>query len=65
MVFYINSHLEITTLAKEKAKLLSDNGICCFAQTALLHGVNYTADDLRTLFSELLTNSRTGDGVVS
>ena len=56
MVFHINSHLELTLLAKEKAKLLSKNGIFCFSQTALLHGVNDTDEDLRCLFSELLIN---------
>ena len=56
MVFHINSHLELTPLAKEKARLLSNNGILCFAQTALLHEVNDTEDDLRKLFSELLFN---------
>lgn len=56
MVFHINSHLELTALAKEKARLLSENGILCFSQTALLHEVNDTEDDLRCLFSELLVN---------
>ncbi len=56
MVFHINSHLELTPLAKDKARLLSDNGILCFSQTALLHGINDTEDDLKQLFSELLLN---------
>lgn len=56
MVFHINSHLELTNIAKEKAALLSNKGILCFSQTALLHGVNDTSDDLRLLFTELLTN---------
>lgn len=56
MVFHINSHLELTQLAKEKAKLLTDNGILCFSQTALLHEVNDSEDDLGYLFSELLVN---------
>ena len=59
MVFHINSHLELTPLAKEKAKLLTDNGILCFAQTALLHEINDTEEDLRCLFSELITNKIT------
>lgn len=56
MVFHINSHLELTSLAKEKAKMLSNNGILCFSQTALLHEVNDTENDLRNLFSELIIN---------
>lgn len=56
MVFHINSHLEITEIAKEKAKLLSDNGILCFSQTALLKGVNDTEEDLKMLFTNLLVN---------
>lgn len=56
MVFHINCHLELTALAKEKARLLSENGILCFSQTALLHEVNDTEEDLRCLFSELLVN---------
>lgn len=56
MVFHINSHLELTPLAKKKVQLLTDNGILCFSQTALLHDVNDTEDDLRRLFSELLNN---------
>ena len=56
MVFHINSHLELTSVAKEKASLLADNGILCFSQTALLHGVNDTEEDLRKLFAELLIN---------
>ena len=56
MVFHINSHLELTTLAKEKAKMLTDNGILCFSQTALLHEVNDTENDLKCLFTELIVN---------
>ncbi len=56
MVFHINSHLELTSLAKEKVKLLTDNGILCFSQTALLHEINDTVEDLRCLFSELINN---------
>ena len=56
MVFHINSYLEITELAKQKAKMLCDNGILCFAQTALLAGVNDTEEDLKLLFSTLLEN---------
>ena len=33
MVFHINSHLELTSLAKKKVELLSNNGILCFSQT--------------------------------
>lgn len=55
-VFHINSHLELTGLAKEKLKLLTDNGILCFSQTALLKGVNDTEQDLRLLFSTLIEN---------
>ena len=56
MVFHINSHLELTPLAKEKTKMLSDNGILCFSQTALLHEINDTEEDLKLLFSELIIN---------
>lgn len=56
MVFHINSHLELTETAKSKTELLVQNGIPCFSQTALLHGVNDTAEDLNMLFSELLMN---------
>ena len=56
MVFHINSHLELTEIAKAKTELLAQNGILCFSQTALLRGVNDTSEDLRTLFTELLTN---------
>ncbi len=55
-VAHINSHLEITEMAKEKLKLLSDNGILCFSQTALLKGVNNTEQDLRELFTTLIEN---------
>ncbi len=54
MVFHINSHLEITDIAKEKVKLLVDNGILCFSQTALLKGVNDTTEDLKQLFTTLI-----------
>lgn len=56
MVFHINSHLELTPLAKEKVKLLTNSGILCFSQTALLHEVNDTKDDLKLLFTELIIN---------
>lgn len=55
-VAHINSHLEITEMAKKKLKLLSDNGILCFSQTALLKGVNNTEQDLRELFTILIEN---------
>lgn len=55
-VFHINSYLEVTEIAKEKAKLLVDNGILCFSQTALLKGVNDTEQDLRKLFTILIEN---------
>lgn len=43
-------------LAKAKLKLLSDNGILCFSQTALLKGVNNTEQNLRKLFTTLIEN---------
>lgn len=56
LVAHINSHLEITENVKQKLKLLSENGILCFAQTALLKGVNNTEQDLRELFTALIGN---------
>lgn len=56
LVAHINSHLEITDIVKQKLKLLSENGILCFAQTALLKGVNNTEQDLRELFTTLIEN---------
>lgn len=55
-VFHINSHLELTELAKQKVNLLTENGILCFSQTALLKGVNDTEQDLRLLFTTLIEN---------
>lgn len=55
-VFHINSHLEVTNIAKQKLNLLTSNGILCFAQTALLKGVNNTEQDLRMLFTTLIEN---------
>ena len=54
MVLHVNSHLEITDAFKEKVKLLTDNGIMCFSQTALLKDVNDNYDDLSSLFIELI-----------
>lgn len=56
MVFHINSHLELTELARAKVKKIVDNGILCFSQTALLKGVNNSFDDLRNLFEILIKN---------
>lgn len=56
LVAHINSHLEITEVVKQKLKLLSENGILCFSQTALLKGVNNTEQDLRELFTTLIEN---------
>ena len=55
-VFHINSHLELTEVAKQKINLLNENGILCFSQTALLKGVNDTEQDLRLLFTTLIEN---------
>lgn len=56
LVFHINSHLEVTEIVKQKLKLLSENGILCFSQTAMLKGVNNTEQDLRLLFTTLIEN---------
>ncbi len=56
MVFHINSHLELTDVAKEKVKMLTSNGIYCFSQSALLKGVNDTKKDLEALFTSLIFN---------
>ncbi|MCL0096392.1 KamA family radical SAM protein [Thermodesulfovibrionales bacterium] len=54
MVFHINSHLEISEIAKEQVSKLIENGILCFAQTALLHEINDSRQDLSKLFIELI-----------
>jgi len=54
MVFHINSHLEITDIVKEKIDLLTQNGILCYSQTALLKDINDNYNDLSSLFIELL-----------
>ena len=54
MVFHINSFLEISDVARERVAALVDNGIPCFSQTALLHEVNDTFDDLKELYETLL-----------
>ena len=56
MVFHINSHLELTEVAREKVKMLTNSGICCFSQSALLKGVNDTKQDLEALFTSLIFN---------
>lgn len=56
MVFHINSHLELTQLALDKVQTLVNSGILCFSQTALLHGVNDTLEDLKKLFTTLIEN---------
>lgn len=55
-IAHINSHLEMTDIARQKIQLLTENGILCFSQTALLKGVNDTEHDLRELFSVLIKN---------
>lgn len=54
MVFHINSALELSNEACKKAAQLADNGIPCFSQTALLHEVNDSSDDLKELYEKLL-----------
>ena len=54
MVFHINSALELSDNACEKAILLANNGIPCFSQTALLHEINDSYEDLKALFVKLL-----------
>jgi KamA family protein len=54
LVFHINSVLELSKIAREKATGLIQNGILCFSQTALLHEINDTTKDLKDLFEELI-----------
>lgn len=54
MVFHINSVLELSDVACEKAMQLANNGIPCFSQTALLHEINDSYDDLKNLYEKLL-----------
>jgi lysine 2,3-aminomutase len=56
MVFHINSHLELTEYAIEKVNRLTNSGILCFSQTALLKGVNDNVIDLKKLFENLIEN---------
>lgn len=55
MVFHINSAIELSSLACNKANELANNGIFCMSQTALLHEVNDTVKDLEELFTKLIT----------
>lgn len=54
MVFHINSVLELSDEACDRAMQLANNGILCFSQTALLHEVNDSCEDLKELFTKLL-----------
>ena len=54
MVFHINSHLEISEIAEERVSKLVENGILCFTQTALLHEINDSHEDLYRLFTRLI-----------
>ena len=54
MVFHINSALELSDVACEKAIALRQNGISCYSQTALLHEVNDSYEDMKELFEKLL-----------
>lgn len=54
MAFHINSALEISDIAREKVAELVNSGVLCFSQTALLHEVNDSSDDLKELFIQLL-----------
>ena len=54
MVFHVNSALELSQMARDKANKLADNGILCFSQTALLHEINDSTEDLKNLFEELI-----------
>ena len=56
-VFHINSHLELTEIAKNRTEKLITSGILCYSQTALLNGVNDNSEDLEKLFTELLSIS--------
>jgi lysine 2,3-aminomutase len=56
LVFHVNSHLELSAMAKAKCALLVDAGIPCFSQTALLRDVNDSTADLSALFMTLLEN---------
>ena len=53
-VFHINSHLEITDIAKNRIEKIVTSGIQCYSQTALLHEINDSFDDLSKLFTDLL-----------
>ena len=55
MVFHIDSVLEVSDLAAEKAVSLANHGVSCFSQTALLSEVNDSTEDLSQLFIMLLT----------
>lgn len=56
LVFHINSHLELSEEAIKIINNLTDNGILCFSQSALLKDVNDNIDDLNQLFSTLIEN---------
>jgi lysine 2,3-aminomutase len=52
-VFHINSHLELTDIAKSRVEKIITSGIQCYSQTALLKEINDSFNDLSKLFSEL------------
>lgn len=54
MVFHINSAIELSSMACERALKLSEQGISCYSQTALLHEINDTFDDMKELLEKLI-----------